>query len=391
MASGKIKPDVAFIKKALARGGGDLKKCYQCATCSVVCQLSPDEKPFPRKEMIWAQWGLKDKLFSDPHVWLCHDCNDCSVHCPRGAKPSEVLSSLRNLAIEYYSKPRFLATMVLRPAYLPLLVLIPVLFIGIAVWLSADMDAASHHVHYGAMFPHAVLNSSFTLLALLAFVGVMIGAVKFWKAMNGREGGANPGRPVALSISGIVTTIKEIIVHNRFRKCGEQKSRAISHILAVAGFVGLLLTTVWAIVYLMFMPERYPLALWDPAKILGNLSAALLFIGVTIMIIKRLFLNKKQIGRGKYFDWYFLVVLFAISVTGIACEILRYTEIPSVAYPMYFVHLVLIFMLLIYAPYSKFAHVVYRAVAMLYTLCAERAEVPETAPAQLAQKELKEA
>ena len=40
-----IQPDTAFIREVLASGGGDLKKCYQCATCSVVCELSPENRP----------------------------------------------------------------------------------------------------------------------------------------------------------------------------------------------------------------------------------------------------------------------------------------------------------------------------------------------------------
>ena len=42
-----VEPDLEFIKAVGALGGEDLKKCYQCATCSVACKISPDTKPFP--------------------------------------------------------------------------------------------------------------------------------------------------------------------------------------------------------------------------------------------------------------------------------------------------------------------------------------------------------
>ena len=37
-----VQPDVSFIREVRAAGGGDLKKCFQCAACSVVCDQSPD-------------------------------------------------------------------------------------------------------------------------------------------------------------------------------------------------------------------------------------------------------------------------------------------------------------------------------------------------------------
>jgi len=102
-----VQPDFTFSEEIASSGGEDLRKCYQCATCSVVCELSPEDRPFPRKEMIWAQWGLKDRLLADPDVWVCHNCNDCSVHCPRGARPGDVLAAIRRKIVSHYSFPAF--------------------------------------------------------------------------------------------------------------------------------------------------------------------------------------------------------------------------------------------------------------------------------------------
>ena len=121
----RIDPDLKFIQYLKKAGGDSLKMCYQCATCSVVCPLSSDNKPFPRKEMIWAQWGLKDKLVADPDVFLCHQCEDCSASCPRGANPGDVLGAVRAYAYTHYGFPSGLAKLAASAKNLPLLIGIP--------------------------------------------------------------------------------------------------------------------------------------------------------------------------------------------------------------------------------------------------------------------------
>ena len=49
-----IQPDLDFVRSVMESGGDTVKQCMQCANCSVACELSPTERPFPRKEMIWA-------------------------------------------------------------------------------------------------------------------------------------------------------------------------------------------------------------------------------------------------------------------------------------------------------------------------------------------------
>jgi quinone-modifying oxidoreductase subunit QmoC len=134
----RLDPDVDFVKTVTEWGGGDLKTCFQCATCSVVCPLSPDVNPFPRKEVIWAQWGMKDRLVNDPDLWLCHRCNDCSDNCPRGAKTGDIMAALRSYAYQSHAFPRWLGRAVNMPLLLPLLLLLPIVLVWAMVSLGGQ-------------------------------------------------------------------------------------------------------------------------------------------------------------------------------------------------------------------------------------------------------------
>ncbi len=58
--------------------------------------------------------------------------------------------------------------------------------------------------------------------------------------------------------------------------------------------------------------------------------------------------------------------LLVIVFTGFATELLHFTRIEPLRHAAYAAHLVAVFVLLWMLPYSKLAHVVYRALALLY-------------------------
>ena len=59
-------------------------------------------------------------------------------------------------------------------------------------------------------------------------------------------------------------------------------------------------------------------------------------------------------------------MILLVASTGMLTWLLRLAAIPAIAYPVYFVHLCFVFFLLWYMPYSKFAHMIYRALALVW-------------------------
>ena len=354
-----IEPDINFIEKLSKDSGAPLKQCMQCGTCSVICKLSPEENPFPRKEMIWAGWGLKNKLLGDPDIWLCHQCGDCTTYCPRGVKPGDVLSSLRFMSYLHYSKPKFLTSFLSKFQNLPFVIFIPIIIIFTIIYFSTDFQIPSGEINYSKFFPHKQLNISFSILVLLTLVGITISIKSFWKDLKKNM---PPKETKNKIFKSFVSAFMEILSHKKFKKCDNNNYRYSAHLMVFYGFITLLFVTFFAILSVLFF--EYPLLFFNPIKIAGNLAAISLLTGLSIMIIKR-FTNKELAGNSTYFDWIFLISLYLLVITGVLVEIARFDS-WKFAYYIYFVHLVLVWMVIIYLPYTKFGHMIYRITALTY-------------------------
>ena len=365
-----IKPDTQFINYLKKNGGDSLKKCFQCATCSVVCSLSPEERAFPRKEMIAASWGQKDNLLSDPDVWLCHGCSDCSTYCPRGAKPADVLAAIRSYIVEFFAFPKFMGSILREPKYLILLLLIPFLILFGILYVNLGGDFAqlnNGEIIFARFFPHGILEVFFMGGNLLIFSFAGIGLYRYWQNLNSivhrdkKEGFA----------SVFIKTTAEILTHKNFNICSTNSTRFWGHLLIFYGFLGAMATAGLALISDLFFNLSAPIPLLNPIKILGNLSGIAMLIGSIMVIIKRL-QTKENISISTYSDWILILFIFGVALTGLLTEIMRLTATPFIAYNTYFIHLVFIFFLLWYAPYSKLAHMFYRTLALVYLKMNDR-------------------
>jgi quinone-modifying oxidoreductase subunit QmoC len=141
-------------------------------------------------------------------------------------------------------------------------------------------------------------------------------------------------------------------------------------------FAGLAVTTTWAIAYLYgweflgiqaFGPFHFgeaPYPMSDPMKMLALASSIAFAVGIVIILINRLAQAGKA-GLGSYFDWIFLVIVVGVGATGMLSWGLRLLDM-TVGYYVYYFHLVFVWSLFAYAPYSKFAHLFYRTTAMVF-------------------------
>jgi quinone-modifying oxidoreductase subunit QmoC len=358
-----VEPDVKFINYLKKNGGSTLKKCFQCASCSVVCSLSPQNGAFPRKEMLQASWGQKENLISDPDVWLCHGCSDCSTHCPRGAKPADVLAAIRSYIIEYFAVPRFLGQAVKKPAFLVPLLLIPIIILFGLLYNNLDGNFEQLNegiIKFARFLPHGVLEMFFMGGNALVFILAGIGLFRFWKNLNS----ITPSNEHKGFIPVLIETVIEIFTHKNFNICSDNPSRFWGHLLIFYGFMGAMATAGLAVGALVLF-DLSPIPLFHPIKILGNLSGFAMVIGCMVVSVRRL-RTKEDKGTNTYSDWLLIVFVFLVASTGLLTQFLRILDIPFFAYNVYFVHMVFIFFLLWYAPYSKLAHMFYRTLAIVY-------------------------
>ena len=360
-----VRPDTDLIRHVLASGGGDLKKCFQCATCSTVCELSPEDAPFPRKQMIEAQWGLKGRLLKDPAIWLCHNCGRCTTYCPRGARPGDVMGALRREVIKSFAFPAFLGRMVSNPRMWPVLFLLPALvFAAILLWAPKK---PADQLEFANAFPIPILEALFFTVSGLVAVAFAISIQRFLAAMR------RPGSGGVMQ--GLIPALGLIASHERFAQCADNRSRFWGHLLTLWGFAGLALVGTIVGIGTMIKVMRTPLDMLHPAKIFANVCAVVILAGLAFLFADRIG-NSRNRAASTYFDWFFLLTLGGVVATGVLSEVLRLSQATAM-FPVYFVHLVLILALFLYAPYSKFAHLAYRTVAIAAVKAAEKRPKPD--------------
>jgi hypothetical protein len=185
---------------------------------------------------------------------------------------------------------------------------------------------------------------------------------------------AQTRRPLARVSSAVRNVVAELAAQSRYRDCQEEatvpwyRGRWFIHMSIMWGFVGLGLAT--ALDYLLLMVADkvpgQPDPLWWPTRLLGTVAGLFLMYGTSLAIIERYRKPDKCASHSLLSDWLFLWLLWVAGLTGFVLEAALYLPAMSTwGYIVFLVHVVFAMELIVLLPFTKFAHSVYRPIALL--------------------------
>jgi hypothetical protein len=158
----------------------------------------------------------------------------------------------------------------------------------------------------------------------------------------------------------ISSVMRQSVAQIDFLKC-TNRNRYFAHMALFWGFLGLAIAT--AIDFVIGL-GKIPLYPFPPQRVLGVLAGVAFTVAATYYLLKRLRKDERHVRLSHFTDWIFVVLIFLASVSGLLLTLSLYIDSAPFAYSIYIAHLVIVFDLLVLAPFTKFAHSLYRPLAI---------------------------
>jgi quinone-modifying oxidoreductase subunit QmoC len=387
----KIKSDPSLLAEVRKFGKFDPNACLQCGSCTVACDLTTDSATFPRKTLRYTLFGLKKLVRSSLDPWLCYYCGDCSTTCPRETEPGEAMMTLRRYLTAQYDWTGFskkiyqsnawhIAALLFSAAFMALLI---VLFHGPIVTDRVELNtfAPAHTVHlFDITVASLVLIILFSnAIRMYWFTMHQSSSVNPLKIIRGlKQNGwgftMHKDSKVKIPLHVFIFQAWRIVVHaftqKKFLSCPD-KSRWIKHFLLVLGY---LIMFALVVVFLEWFQTDNIYPVYHPQRWVGYFAAAALLYFTGEIIIGRIRKRREIHKFSDLTDWLFVILLFFMSLTGIAVHIFRYAGLPLATYYTYAIHLIIAFLwLVVVVPFSKWTHLFYRSLAVYYQSVKDKA------------------
>ena len=93
------KPANRFIDEISAIPGGEkVCLCMQCGACTGSCPNADKMDYSPAELIAMIRAGLRKEVLSSNSMWYCLSCYLCTVRCPKGIMPTNLMHILEYLA-----------------------------------------------------------------------------------------------------------------------------------------------------------------------------------------------------------------------------------------------------------------------------------------------------
>jgi len=366
------------FKKELEKLGASSQwnDCFHCGNCTAICPLTEGQVLFPRNGIRALQMGLKDKLVASSDPWMCYYCGECSETCPRDANPGELMMALRRylttvydwtgLAKKFYTSKSwefgfilFWAALVvalfwfflpLRPDAAQMVnesggVMINSLVAGI------NPDQFVMIIHYGDWIMAGIVASLLITNILNMFYKTILSDKKIKV-------------PFYTYFTEFWQIIFNFVTQSKFSKC-DDRSYWVGHLLLMTGY------TIMFNLIVVALPRFQTEAVvewYNWQRLLGYYATFGVLFFLTIVVIGRFKKSNTKLRFSHFSDWIFIVMLGLTTVTGILVHIFRITGLVEATYYMYVVHLaVLVPMIMVEVPFSKWSHLAYRPFAIYFS------------------------
>jgi Pyruvate/2-oxoacid:ferredoxin oxidoreductase delta subunit len=351
------KTDLKFGKKLKKYGAIDFNACYNCGTCTAVCDLSDKNISFPRNMVRCSVLGLSEDVKGSLKPWQCYYCGECTTYCPQEAKPGELMMSLRRYLTSVYdwtglSGVFYRNTLAYLVGFLIIIGGVVGLFIG------GKFDQ-KEFMHFGHLFEMFAIGGVFLFILLPNII-------RMWKFSVWNQ-------TKYFSIPAYFKALSELLIHmftqKRTLACGTEKENKqwwIQHLILVLAYMSLLFITV----VLDWFATEYLVV-----NLFGYAVSFLIFWITLLIVIKRVGKKSERTTFSHPSDWFFLIWLFMMGFTAFLVRLFVDLDILESNFWMYLIHIiVLVQWALIIVPFGKWTHFLYRSFAMYFVKLNELAK-----------------
>jgi hypothetical protein len=298
------------------------------------------------------------------------------------------MATARRYAIASYDRTHLARTMYTRPA------VGTAIAVGVAAFFAAFMYSthgprATETLALFEFIPDPVIHwTGIAVMALMALAGVV--GVLTMVTRIGRHEGVTPrsllvggpalGRAWKAAWSSVAV---ESIGQRRYREdCKDDapaepwyRRRWFIHAMTIWGFLGLFAATRldYGLSIIGVKESGTPIPIWYPSRLIGTVAGVMLIYGVVWFMVNRATGYNRAATKSQASDWLLLVLLLITGLTGFLIEVALYTPAaPAWGYWVFLFHVAVAMELMLLLPFTKFAHAIYRPVALFfYSLAGE--------------------